>query len=195
MPASHRSSTRTEGSLSRYLTIGVWVSLGVVAVWLAGSLRFFAFPPALTPAHQVGPVDAVYVLGIATTERLAAGVELLESTSSDQLVVTVTPTNPLTDFCSADHDFTVHCVTPDPVATQGEARQWANLAQRQQFESVAIITMRPHATRSMLYFERCFGGDIHVVDDHVLAFSGLQWGQQFLYETGAMLKFMTSKGC
>lgn len=195
MQANQQSPITAQSNLPRCITIGVWVSLGLVVVWVAGSLRFFAFPSVMTSQDQVGSVDAVYILGAATDERLAAGVELVESTSSDQLVVTVTPGNPLHRFCSEDHDFTVHCLTPDPVSTRGEARQWADLAERQQFDSVAIITMRPHATRTMGYFERCFSGNIHVVDDQVLSFSALEWGKQFIYETGAMLKFAASKGC
>lgn len=196
MSASHRSaSTSRRRSPWRPLRIGVWLVLSLLVIWLAASIRWFAFPPAISAPHTVGPVDAVYVLGVATKERLAAGVDLVESGASDHLVVTVTPGNPLDQFCATEHPFTVDCVTPDPVSTGGEAQQWADLAAQHQLDSVAIVTMRSHATRAMLYFERCFSGDVHVVDDDVLTLSWWQWGEQFIYETGAMLKFVVSKEC
>src|SRR5699024_11220238 len=105
MQANQQSPITAQSNLPRCITIGVWVSLGLVVVWVAGSLRFFAFPSVMTSQDQVGCVVAVYILGAATDERLASGVELLESTSSDQLVVTVTPGNPLHRFCAEDHDF------------------------------------------------------------------------------------------
>lgn len=196
MSASHRSSsTSRHRPRRRWLKVGVWIVVVLFVVWVAASVRWFGFPPALSQPGKVGPVDAVYVLGVATKERLAAGIELVESDTSDHLVVTVTPGNSLDQFCATEHPFTVDCVTPDPVSTGGEAQQWATLAEQHQLDSVAIVTMRSHATRAVLYFERCFSGDVRVVDDQVLTLSWWQWIEQSIYETGAMIKFVASKDC
>lgn len=173
----------------------VWVIIAVLIGWLLLMVRWLVFPTAVSSANSIQNVDAVYVLGEATPERLAKGIAMIETGASDHLVVTVTPTNRLHAFCSAEQDFEVHCISPQPETTRGEARQWAQLAGAKQWDSVAIVTMRPHATRSSWYFQRCFDGQISVVDDEVLSLSVLQWARQFVYETGAMAKFAMSRGC
>src|SRR5699024_4080346 len=140
-------------------------------------------------------LDAVYVLNEATPQRLAKGIAKIETGASDHLVVTVTPTNRLHAFGSAEEDFEVNYNSPQPKTSLEVALQRAQLAGTKQWDSVAIVTMRPHATRSSWYFQRCFDGQISVVDDEVLSLSVLQWARQFVYETGAMAKFAMSRGC
>lgn len=194
-PVSRGARTTPEGKRPRFITIAVWVCLGLFLLWCAAMLRLIVYPIALASPDSVDSVDAVYVLGLASEERLARGVGLIEDEMSDQLVVTVTADNMLHQFCSTDHAYEVYCVSPDPVTTRGEARQWGQLAEQQQWESVMIVTTRSHATRAKLYFERCFTGQIVVVNDEVQTFSAEQWVEQFVYETGAMLKFAVSQGC
>lgn len=179
----------------RMFTIGIWICLGLLILWTAAVFRFIVFPTALSPNPRAEAVDAIYVLGIATEERLKEGMELIEYGVSDQLVVTVTDSNPLDRFCADDHPFTVHCVSPDPIRTRGEARQWAELVQDQQWESVMIVTMSSHATRAKLYFDRCHTGRVVVADDEVLSFSAAQWLEQSVYESGALVKFAFERGC
>lgn len=173
----------------------LWALLIVLAGWLLLMLRWLVFPSALSSANTIQDVDAVYVLGEATPERLAKGIAMIETGASDQLVVTVTASNRLHAFCSAEQDFEVHCISPQPETTRGEARRWTQLAGAKQWDSVAIVTMRPHATRTSWYFQRCFTGRIAVIDDEVLSLTPLQWAEQFVYETGAMAKFAMSRGC
>ena len=158
-------------------------------------LRFIAYPSILAPPERVAPADAIYVLGMATEQRLARGIDLIEQGISDQLVVTVSADNPLTEFCTAQHEYTVHCVTPDPLTTRGEAQQWQSLATRHSWDSVALVTMRSHATRAAGYFDRCTSGDIQVIDDRVQSFGFSRWLDQFVYESGAIVKFALSRGC
>lgn len=180
---------------SRWFRIAIWVLIGLVTLWIFAMFRFIVYPNVLSPAERIQSVDAVYVLGMATNERLARGIEMMQEGKSDQLVVTVTPDNRLTQFCAADHSYTVHCVSPDPVTTQGEARQWAELSEQHQWDSVALVTMRSHATRSQLTFESCYAGAVRVVDDQAHEFSAAEWFQHFIYETGAMIKLALTRGC
>jgi len=167
-----------------------------LALWIVAVLRLLVYPTAVTPNPEAESVDAIYVLGIATEERIEKGIELIEHGVSDQLVVTVTEGNRLDQFCADDHPFTVHCVSPDPVRTRGEARQWADLTQKNHWESVMLVTLRSHATRAKWSFERCHpGGRVVVADDEASSTQTLQWMRYAVYESGALVKFAFERGC
>lgn len=187
------SKLRTPGRT--ILRVGFWTCLILLILWAVAVLRFIAYPLAPVAEPRAQSVDAVYVLGLATEERLKEGVRLIEHGVSDQLVVTMTDDNSLDRFCAANHPFTVHCVSPDPIRTRGEARQWAELAQDHQWESVMIVTTRSHATRAKLYFERCHDGRVLVADDEVLSYSAEQWLERSVYESSALVKFAFERGC
>src|SRR5699024_12853158 len=106
----------------------VWVIIAVLIGWLLLMVRWLVFPTAVSSANSIQDVDAEYVLGEATPERLAKGIAMIETGDSDRLVVTVTASNRLHAFCSAEQDFEVHCISPQPDTTRGAARPWTQLA-------------------------------------------------------------------
>jgi uncharacterized SAM-binding protein YcdF (DUF218 family) len=57
----------------------------------------------------------------------------------------------------------VICVTPDTDTTRGEARAFAELAEREGWGSVAVITSSYHATRAGLLLSRCYEGTVYTV--------------------------------
>lgn len=187
-----RTSGRGKKRRSRVLFI-IAVLLTVSLVWVVIGIRFIIYP-SVDSASDAGSVDAVYVLGPAPPERLAKGIGIVESGYSDHLVVTIGQHRPRPTFCSAQHSYTVHCVWPDPMTTEGEAQSWDQLADEHQWESVMVVTMRPHITRAELYFSRCFDGDVWMIDDE-RELSAQFWRRQFFYETAAFVKYLTSNDC
>jgi hypothetical protein len=49
-------------------------------------------------------------------------------------------------------------------------------------------------TRTQLLFDRCFDGDLMVVEDPV-DFGLRQWISQYTYQTGAFVKALVTPGC
>lgn len=162
----------------------------MLVIWLALGLRFITFAEADEPQS----VDAVYVLGPATPERLADGGELIESGHSNDLVVTVFDNPAMQDLCKREQSYELHCVYPDPVTTGGEAQTFAELAERHQWESVMVVTMRSHMTRAKLLFNGCFKGEIAMIDEKrpVTAVSGTY---RFMYESAAFVKNIFTATC
>lgn len=161
-----------------------------MVAWAALGTRFILRPAVDAPRE----VDAIYALGVVSPERLEYSVELIEAGYSDQLVLTVSELARWEEYCQDDHDYTVTCVTPDLLSTRGEARQWAVLAEEYAWDSVMVVTMVPHLTRSELYFQRCFEGEIVVVDDE-RPLEGAVWARQFFYESAAFVRYAFSWGC
>jgi hypothetical protein len=51
-----------------------------------------------------------------------------------------------------------------------------------------------HVTRTQLLFDRCFDGELMVVEDPV-HFGLRQWISQYTYQTGAFVKALVTPGC
>src|SRR5699024_8779888 len=96
----------------------VWVIIAVLIGWLLLMVRWLVFPTAVSSANSLQDVEAVQVLGEATPERVAEGIAMIETVASDRLVVTVKPTNRLHAVCSAEEDFEVDCISPQPETTR-----------------------------------------------------------------------------
>lgn len=170
-----------------------WVVLGaagLLSVWLVLGLRFITFAQGDEPRTA----DAVYVLGPATPERFAEGVALIEAGYSNDLVVTVSENPDMQEFCEQEQPYDLYCVFPEPVTTGGEAQKLAQLAEQHQWESVMVVTMRSHMTRAEILFNRCFTGDISMIDEGrpVTFVSGVY---QFFYETAAFVKNVFTPTC
>ncbi|MGO1183376.1 MAG: hypothetical protein ACTHZ5_14060 [Micrococcaceae bacterium] len=166
------------------------MSLVLLVAWAALGTRYILRPEADEPAE----VDAIYALGVVSPERLEYAVGLVEAGYSDQLILTVSELARWEDYCQDDHDYTVTCVTPDLLSTRGEARQWAALAEVNDWGSVMVVTMIPHLTRTELYFRRCFDGEILTVNDE-RPLEGAVWARQFFYESAAFVRYAFSWGC
>src|SRR5690625_7777819 len=65
----------------------VWVIIAVLIGWLLLMVRWLVFPTAISSANSIQNVDAVYVLGEATPERLAKGIAMIETGASDHLEI------------------------------------------------------------------------------------------------------------
>src|SRR5215217_4538051 len=57
----------------------------------------------------------------------------------------------------------VFCMTPLASTTRGEARAFAELAAREGWRSVALVTTAYHVRRVRLLVDRCYPGSVHPV--------------------------------
>lgn len=144
-------------------------------------------------------VDAVIVLGVPK-ERLATGLDLVKAGYSNLLVVSSPPpdTSParVPPICGGvAAGFEVHCFTPEPFSTKGEALYVARLVQEHGWDEIIVVTYRSHISRSRYYFERCVPDAkiLFVANEREHTF--LRWANRMLYETGGWLKAAAGDVC
>jgi uncharacterized SAM-binding protein YcdF (DUF218 family) len=127
--------------------------VGVVIIAVAVASTY-----VLVPRHdEVGPVDAVVVLGGGGGERLALGLEIAEA-QDVPLVLSAEGIDVGRDqglACRVD----VLCIDPEPVTTAGEAQTVAALARTHGWDRVAVTTSSFHVNRARLLFHQCFASD------------------------------------
>jgi hypothetical protein len=80
---------------------------------------------------------------------------------------------------------TVICFDPNPSTTKGEAEYVGRLARKYHWQSIALVTITPQASRGRLRVERCFAGPVYVV---TAPLSLSAWPYQIVYEWGATAK-------
>jgi len=103
--------------------------------------------------------------------------------------------NWLDSFCSAPPDqFNVYCFEPDPSTTRGEGRAFARLAADNNWKSVIVVTARPHISRARLILQRCFPGEIIMVDSPG-PIPWYRWIYEYAYQTAAFGRVLLSTGC
>ncbi|MGP5039525.1 hypothetical protein [Corynebacterium variabile] len=178
----------------RYVTLSVSVFLLV----LGGAWTWFAvtriYAPRLDPVPE--DVDVIVQLGGIPGGDYQAARELAEQLGVPDLVLS----NPIGRsvqgrYCGPLAGGTVHCFTPAPSTTRGEAREFAALAYSHGWRSAYVMgTGREHTERVRWYFARCWDGELAVnaptssrpVREHV---------RQGLYQTAGWLKAVTYGGC
>jgi uncharacterized SAM-binding protein YcdF (DUF218 family) len=142
----------------------ILIALGVlVLAWVAAPVRLLFVPTE----DAVGKADAVVVLAGSKHERLDRGLELMREGVAPVLVISdgFDPKLPrANELCrEGGQGFSVACFTPDPDNTQGEARKVAELARKNGWERVLLVTSRFHVTRARMLFDRCLDADVDAV--------------------------------
>ena len=141
--------------------------MGVVGVllvaWIVATVRLVFVPTE----DDVGKADAVVVLAGSKHERLDRGLELVRDGVAPVLVISdgFDPHQPRANrLCrEGGESFTVVCFTPDPDSTRGEARSTAELARKNGWQRVLVVTSRFHVTRARMLFDRCLDADVDAV--------------------------------
>ncbi len=171
---------------------------------LAAALLFAlaGLPVYVLPAHdEPRAVDAVYVIGPPADQRIALAESMIAGGLADTLVVSLSDLErdraqapAAVAACTEPQDFPVVCAMPDPFTTRGEARWLRDLAVERGWDSVAVVTMTPHLTRTRVIMERCWGGDIVYLDSGERLRPDV-WAFQYLYQTAGFLKVALEHGC
>jgi uncharacterized SAM-binding protein YcdF (DUF218 family) len=141
----------------RILLVGLvlLVTLAAAGAWLAR--------PVTGPA---GRSDVVLVLAGGWGERAVTGARLARQGGAPVLVFSDggRPGSSAGQLCKQRFaGVRVLCLTPEPSTTRGEARAFAELAGREGWRSVTVVTSSYHRHRAGLLVSRCFPGTVHTV--------------------------------
>jgi uncharacterized SAM-binding protein YcdF (DUF218 family) len=148
--------------------------------------RWFVWPQSVT--SRPGPADAVVMLGGAGP-RYAEAVRLAGAGHAPWLVLS-DPRDPSQvwtaygAFCQQEHPYRTVCFDPEPRTTRGEARFVADLAQRQGWSRLLLVTTTEQASRAKRLVGRCWDGQVQVVG----VSSGRSRPLRVLYEWGATVR-------
>lgn len=180
-----------------WLTTLVATVLAALVTWVAVTLDVVVDPQV----DEVGPVDAVYVIGPVET-RIEEALAVMDSGVAPVLLAT-TSVNPDTgEHYATDHcglrtaTYRVECVLPDPYTTRGEARVLGARVEEHGWDRVAVMTSTPHAARTRMLMERCTDADVLVWATDAGADRSLRgWAQAAVYQSGAWVKAQLLRGC
>jgi len=139
------------------------LALAVAAALMVGlSLPLFVFPATDEP----GRADAVVVFAGAGGDRQAEGVRLVRDGVAPVLVVSDggQAGSPGARICRRrPAGLRLVCLTPSPATTRGEARAFADLAEREGWSSLVLVTSTYHLRRASLLVDRCYAGRLRRV--------------------------------
>lgn len=175
----------------RLTAIGVALLLVMVGV-----PSWFLFPPQETPV----PSDAVVVIAGASDGRHQLGAQLVEEGIAENFVVS-NPRGTGDKVGSAhcrgadrpDALVEVWCLRPDPVTTAGEAMTMEELANKEEWSSLTVVTNRPHTRRVRTMFEECTDLDVVVVSSDWVRTSRIPY--HVAREIGGYVKFWLTNPC
>jgi len=184
----------------RFLTGWVLGMVGTLALVLTsvGVLGYVVYGRSSVDPLQ--PVDAIIVLGGQFDGRQEYGIELARSGISKNVVISdwlVGKSSKIRDICeTGDPGITVTCIPPRPSTTRGEALFTQELATRNGWRSVLVISWRYHLPRARYIFSQCFDGQIvmrPVPRDY--NFSLAEWEYTYLYQTVGFVKAVVQGKC
>lgn len=170
------------------LLISVVLLCGLVLAW-------FVYPTKAEPQ----PVDVVLVLAGSSDGRHQYGAQLVKEGYASNYVVS----NPsgARDKVGYAHcagklrpkNASSFCMDPYPVITSGEARTFNELAKKEKWESVLVVTSRTHTQRVRSMFSQCYTGNSTVLNVNSLGRAGLH--NAVLHEIGGYIKFWITAPC
>jgi uncharacterized SAM-binding protein YcdF (DUF218 family) len=170
----------------------VVVAVGALAA-LAGWL--FVWPPDEPP----GRVDAVLVLAGGDGERETTGIRLARMGVAPVIVFSDggRPGSSSAQLCQQQLEgIRVACLRSPTSSTRGEARAFAELAGREGWQSVAVVTSSYHVRRASLLLDRCYEGMVHPVAAGLGPTGGVEPTRSVLRESVGLLAPRTVRqGC
>jgi uncharacterized SAM-binding protein YcdF (DUF218 family) len=143
------------------------LAVGVLAAaWIVACLVLFVWPPAETGAPA--KADAVVVLS-GSTNRLPPALALIRRHVAPVLALSSVSLTPkwkaARRLCRAGtyDGARVLCFLARPFSTRGEARTVSEIARRQGWRSIIVVSSTFHLTRVDLLFRRCYHGRLSLV--------------------------------
>jgi hypothetical protein len=156
----------------------------VMALLVAATARIYVWPDL-----QPLPVraDAIIELaGPADDDRDRVALDLARNQKAPVLVQSTLASD--TACLPPVAGVRLMCFHPDPVTTRGEARYIGNIAARQHWHSVILVTTPDQAWRARLRVSRCFPGKVYIATAHLPA---RDWLRQIPYQWLASVKALT----
>ena len=141
--------------------LGIAAALCVIAFG-AATARLFVWPATDT----VREVDAVVLFAGGRGERLDLAERLMDDGHADNLVIPNgrTPSWPEGNrACDEVRSYEVHCPSPEPDTTRGEARAIAELAETRGWDTLLVVTSSYHLSRAGMLLGRFFDGEVLTV--------------------------------
>ena len=164
----------------------------VVVVCLVGATAVLTLQVTHPRYDEVGPADAVVVLGEPDALSLRLAQRLLDEGVSDQLVLLRALSNP-PQCASPPPGVTVTCLVPDPTTTQGDARAIGRLAAQKGWDRLVVVTWTTHVTRSRTLIEACYPGTL-MMTGYVLDMGDRRLAE-LAHQVGGYAKALVSRGC
>jgi uncharacterized SAM-binding protein YcdF (DUF218 family) len=132
-----------------------------LGLFAAITARLFVWPATDPPRRA----DAVLVFAGGRGERLREGTRRVQEGVAPVLVVSDggVPGSRFARACRQQLGIRVVCVTPRESSTRAEARVFAELADREGWRSVAMVTSSYHVRRASLLLGRCYRGKVFTV--------------------------------
>ncbi len=173
--------------------LGGWIFWLVLlaAVIAAAGWKVYVDPGSDAAPEQS---DVAYVIGPPTDARMEVALGMLEDGSADSLMVSLNPEETgwslAQDACAGEGvfaNYAVLCDKPDPFTTRGEAQWLKAEVAAHEWDSASVITFTPHLRRAELYMDRCFDGELSMIDsgEHLAPWT---WAYQYAYQTGGFMK-------
>jgi hypothetical protein len=173
------------------LRCGLGLALAAAAGLTFVSARWYVWPQQdAMPAH----VDGIVMLD-GPGDRLDTALDLAWAHRAPVLAISEGTTHyPSRKSCAPRIPrVRVICFGPSPATTRGEVEFAARLATRYHWHSIALVAVTPQDTVARLRLDRCFGGNVYIVNGHLAAW---QWPLLVVYEWGSTLKALTlQRGC
>lgn len=190
---TERMTRRYVGPVRRWHRLILQVAPTVIAVLALAGLPVYVNPQIDELRHA----DAILVIGGHGFDRYPYGMTLAWQKWAPNLVLSNGQTGDtwLNRFCSEPPaEFKVYCFAPEPATTLGEARAIKKLAAEHNWHSLIVVTARPHISRARLILERCFSGEISMVEgpDPI---SWRRWIYEYVYQTAGFIRAMFERDC
>jgi hypothetical protein len=179
---------------SRVVAVTLALVVTAVVAVSALTLHWFVHPPVVS--RHPGPADAVVMFGGAGP-RFPEAVHLAEGGAAPWLVLSdpkdaAQVWTAYGSFCQDEHAYRVVCFDPEPDTTRGEARFVADLARRQGWRRLLLVTTDEQATRASRLLERCWDGHVEVAS----VSSGRSRPLRIAYEWAATVRAVVlRRGC
>jgi uncharacterized SAM-binding protein YcdF (DUF218 family) len=158
----------------------------VVLLVGAVALAVLTYPLFVFPAtDEPGRADAVVVFAGGDGERQAEGVRLVREGVAPVLVLSDggLPGSRQGRLCrERPAGLRLVCVSPDPATTRGEARRFADLAEREGWRSLVLVSSTYHVRRASLLLGRCYAGQVRRVATRLRNDHSWETGEQLAGE-------------